>query len=103
MLYIFRAGGETPWLLRERGTSYAGLGAGLVASSAQNFLSTIAWLRERAPSALYDERLLNPRNAVLRLTRSGSASASTLSTSSAGGVDLLAHLIALWSARSRSL
>ena len=102
VLYIFRAGGETPWLLRERGTSYAGLGAGLVASSTQNFLTTIARLRERAPAALYDERLLNPRNAVLRLTRSGSAGASTLSTSSAGGVDLLAHLIAMWSARSRA-
>ena len=102
VLYVFRAGGETPWLLRERGTSYAGLGAGLVASSTQNFLTTIARLRERAPTALYDERLLNPRNAVMRLTRSGSASASTLSTSSAGGVDLLAHLIAMWNARSRT-
>ncbi len=103
VLYLFRAGGETPWLLRERGTSYAGLGAGLSASSMQNFLTTVARLRERAPTALYDERLLNPRNAVQRLTRSGSASASTLQTSSAGGVDLLAHLIALWSARSRRI
>jgi hypothetical protein len=103
VLYVFRSGGETPWLLRERGTSYAGLGAGLAASSMQNFLTTVARLRERAPTALYDERLLNPRNAVQRLTRSGSASASTLSISSAGGVDLLAHLIALWNARSRRL
>ena len=102
VLYVFRAGGETPWLLRERGTSYAGLGPRLVASSTQNFLTTIACLRERAPTAFYDERLLNPRNAATRLARSGSASASTLSTSSAGGVDLLAHLIALWSVRSRA-
>jgi hypothetical protein len=102
VLYIFRANGETPWLLRERGTSYAGLGARLAASSTQNFLTTIAYLREKAPTAFYDERLLNPRNAATRLSRSGTASASTLQSSSAGGVDLLAHLIAAWSARVRA-
>jgi len=101
VLYIFRANRETPWLLRERGTSYAGLGPRLAASSTQNFLTTIAYLREKAPTALYDERLLNPRNATTRLSRSGSASASTLQSSSAGGVDLIAHLIASWSARGR--
>lgn len=103
VLYLFRAGGETPWLLRERGTSYAGLGPGLAASSAQNFLTTIARLRERASAAVYDERLLNPRNAMTRLARSGTASASTLSSTSAGGVDVLAHLLALWIARGRSI
>lgn len=102
VLYVYRGGGATPWLLRERGTSYAGLGARLSASSTQNFLTTIACLREKAPAALYDERLLNPRNASTRLSRSGTASASTLQTSSAGGVDLLAHLIALWNAKGRS-
>jgi hypothetical protein len=103
VLYVFRAEGETPWLLRERGTSYAGLGPALTVSSAQNFLATIAHLRARAPAAVYDERLLNPRGAMNRLTRSGTASASTLSTSSAGGVDLLAHLLALSIARARSI
>jgi hypothetical protein len=103
VLYVFRAGGATPWLLRERGTSYAGLGQRLSASSTQNFLTTIAYLREQAPTALYDERLLNPRNASTRLTRSGTATASTLQISSASGVDLLAHLIAMWSARGRSI
>ena len=102
VLYVFRGEGETPWLLRERGTSYAGLGPALTVSSAQNFLATIAQLRARAPDAVYDERLLNPRGATNRLSRSGTASASTLSTSSASGVDLLAHVIALSIARRRS-
>ncbi len=101
VLYVFRAEGETPWLLRERGTSYAGLGAALTVSSAQNFLATIAQLRARAPGAVYDERLLNPRGATSRLTRSGTATASTLSVSSAGGVDLLAHLLALGISRRK--
>ena len=102
VLYVFRGEGETPWLLRERGTSYAGLGAALTVSSAQNFLATIAHLRKRAPAAVYDERLLNPRGASNRLTRSGTAKASTLSTSSASGVDTLAHLLALSIARAHS-
>jgi hypothetical protein len=103
VLYIFRGDGETPWLLRERGTSYAGLGAALTVSSAQNFLATIAHLRKQAPSAVYDERLLNPRGASNRLTRSGTASASTLSVSSASGVDLLAHLLATSLVRRQSI
>lgn len=102
VLYIFRAEGDTPWLLRERGTSYAGLGPALTVSSAQNFLATIAALRARAPDAVYDERLLNPRGATNRLSRSGTSTASTLSTSSAGGVDLLAHLLSLSIVRRRA-
>jgi hypothetical protein len=94
VLYIFRGDGETPWLLRERGTSYAGLGPALTVSSAQNFLATIAHLRKHAVDAVYDERLLNPRGATNRLTRSGTSTASTTSVSSASGVDLLAHLLA---------
>jgi len=94
--YLFRAGGDTPWLLRERGTQYAGLGAEVGPSSAQNFVTTMARLRKLAPGAVYDERLMNPRNAPSRLTRSGSGSGETVGVSSASGVDLVAHLMALW-------
>ena len=59
----FAPAGDTPWLLRERGTHYAGLGPEAGPSSAQNFVATMARLRKLAPGAVYDERLMNARNA----------------------------------------
>ncbi len=94
--YLFRRSGETPWILRERGTQYAGLGAALGPSSAQNFVATMARLRELAPGAVYDERLMSPRNAPSRPIRSGAGSAEKVGVSSVDGVDLIAHLMALW-------
>jgi hypothetical protein len=94
--YLFRAGGDTPWLLRERGTHYAGLGAEVGPSSALNFVATMARLRKLSPGAVYDDRLMNPRNAPSRPIRTGSSSAETVGVSSASGVDLVAHLMALW-------
>jgi hypothetical protein len=79
-LYLFRATAATPWILWERGTQYTTLGKQLAPSSMQNFTTTIAVLRERAPQAVYDERLVNARTA-------------------SSGVDLLAHLLALSIAR----
>jgi hypothetical protein len=96
LCYLFRAGGDTPWLLRERGTHYAGLGAEVGPSSAQNFIATMARLRKLAPGAVYDERLMNPRNAPSRPIRTGSGSSEIVGVSSASGVDLIAHLLALW-------
>lgn len=81
VLYVFSAGGSPPWILRERGTDYRGLGADLRPTSLENFQTTIRRLRERAPHAAYDERLMSGR------TISGVA----------GGVeaaDILAHLLA---------
>jgi hypothetical protein len=96
VLYVFRAGGETPWILRERGAQYTGLGAEIQPSSAQNFLTTIARLRKAAPGAVYDERLMSPRNAPIRASRAGTRSNESHVQSSGGGVDLLAHLLARW-------
>ncbi len=97
VLYVFRAGGDTPWILRERGTQYTGLGAELGPSSAQNFLTTLARLRARAPRAHYDERLMTPRSAPIRASRTGAGSSQESQIlSSGGGVDLLAHLLAQW-------
>jgi hypothetical protein len=95
LLYIFRTSGEGPWLLRERGTQYAGLGKDAGPSSTQNFLAFIARLRKMAPGAAYDERLMNPRNAPNRVVRSGGGPES-FAVSSASGVDLMAHLLAQW-------
>ena len=102
VLYVFRAGGETPWLLRERGTHYTGLGPKLSPSSAQNFMTMIATLRAAAPGATYDERLLNARSAPTRAARATSVGSESLSVSSASGVDLLAHLMAKWIAARRA-
>jgi hypothetical protein len=90
VLYLFRRSGAPPWLLRERGTRYGGLGKDLGPTSFANFQTTIKKLRERAPGAAYDERLMNGR--PIRGVTVG-----------ADATDLLAHLLAthLMSVRSR--
>jgi hypothetical protein len=88
VLYLFTRSGETPWILREHGARYAGLGAELSPTSLENFKTTLAGLRRRAPSALYDERLMAAR--AIRGIADGAAA-----------TDLLAHLI-VSDARSRS-
>jgi hypothetical protein len=103
VLYVFRASGEKPWLLRERGVQYAGLGAALGPSSLQNFTTFIALLRKKAPGAVYDERLMNARSAPSRMTHSGGRGSESTAVSSASGVDLMAHLLAQWfTGRSRA-
>ena len=94
VLYVFRTSGETPWILRERGTNYTGLGPQLGPASAQNFMTTLSRLRAAAPEAAYDERLLNTRSAPTRAARSASPGTESLSVASASGVDLLAHVMA---------
>jgi hypothetical protein len=81
VLYLFRRSGESPWLLRERSTHYGGLGADLRPTSLENFSTTIRRLRERAPGAAYDERLLTSR--PIRGVADG-----------IDATDILAHLLA---------
>jgi hypothetical protein len=80
VLYLFPKSGRTPWLLRERTARYAGLGPELAPSSWENFRTTRERLRERAPGARYDERLL-----ALRSVRG--------IPDGVEATDLLAHLI----------
>lgn len=84
--YLFRRGSAHPFLLRERSASYATLGAAMARSSFENFTKTIARLRELAPHAAYDDRLMNSR--PIRGMGDGS-----------DAVDILAHLIAQHSGR----
>jgi hypothetical protein len=98
VLYVFRRSGATPWLLHERGTTWAGLGLPLAPSEGENYRAAVAALRERAPGAAYDERLLT-RKAAERASLSGSGGNTTVKSSSQAGVDLLAHLLAMWIAR----
>jgi hypothetical protein len=61
VLYIFSGSGAPPWILRERTARYTGLGADLRPTSLENFATTIRRLRELAPQAYYDERLMGGR------------------------------------------
>jgi hypothetical protein len=81
VLYLFRRSGEAPWILRERGALYTGLGGETAPTAFENFQTTIRRLRERAPGAAYDERLMTAR--TVRGVADGSDAA-----------DLLAYLIA---------
>ncbi|MGE5184809.1 MAG: hypothetical protein ACM31C_22210 [Acidobacteriota bacterium] len=58
VLYVFRADGGTPWLLREHATHYGGLGAALAPTATQNFALAVAQLRARAPHAAFDDTLV---------------------------------------------
>ena len=98
VLYVFRRSGEPPWLLRERGTGWAGLGLPLAPSESENYRLAVAALRERAPGATFDDRLMT-RKAAERSSLSGGGGNTTVKTSSQAGVDLLAHLLALRIAR----
>jgi hypothetical protein len=99
VVYFFRQGG-VPLLFALSRTRYEGLGADLRPSQIENFGTLIRLLRERGAGAPYDERLLAPRPAIERV-RAGSGGGLS-SVSSADGMDLLAHVIALSMARTGS-
>ena len=82
VLYLFRRSSQKPWLLHERQVRYTGLGTELRPTSLENFMLMIRNLRERASSAVYDERLMNSR--PMRGVADG-----------VEATDLFAHLLAL--------
>jgi hypothetical protein len=98
VLYVFRRSGARPWILREHGTGWGALGLPLAPSESENYRGALAALRQRAPGATFDDRLMT-RKATERSALSGSGGSTTVKTSSESGVDLLAHLLALWIAR----
>ncbi len=100
VLYVFRRDGGAPWLLREAKTSYEGLGAARGLTAPANFATTVRLLRERASHAAYDERLVQARRAPERSAMHGTGAHSTVTSSSASGVDVLAHLLAIALARA---
>ena len=91
VLYVFRRSGA-PLLLQQSRVRYESLGSELRPVQLENFAILVRTLRERAPHAPYDERLLLPRPGTERV-RAGVNGA--VSTSSADGVDLLAHVVAM--------
>jgi hypothetical protein len=100
VLYLFRRSGAPPWILREGGVGdWSGHGQPLAASRLENFRLTVGALRARAPGATYDERLVT-RKVQERASLAVGAGSKSVTTSSDATVDLLAHLLALWIARS---
>jgi hypothetical protein len=102
VLYVFRRSAADPVLLRQNTLRYSGLGSAVGHSSMENFSLLIRTLRERAPQALYDNRLLQRRRqpTMDTLRKGGSntkanLSIESISNSNANEVDLAAYLVAL--------
>lgn len=91
VLYAFRHEGA-PLLFVQSRVRYEALAGALRPSQLENFGVLVRVLRERAPRAAYDERLLaaRPQNDRVRAGPNGAVSSST-----SDGVDLLAHLVAM--------
>lgn len=95
VLYLFRRSGQTPWLLQESQTQYQGLGARLQPTTTANFQATLQLLREKAPGAVYDERLMKVRKMVEQAVRGTAGGNLQVTSSTASSTDLYAHLMAL--------
>jgi hypothetical protein len=95
VVYVFRRSGA-PCLLREGGADYSGLGEAVLPTRIQNFATTLRLLREHAPRVPYDERLVS----VKRLPElPGDLGAPRAFDRETGGMDLLAHVLAMWLSR----
>jgi hypothetical protein len=91
VLYVFRVDGP-PWLLRSTAMRYDGLATAMRRSKAENFGVLVGTLRELAPAAAFDTRLLAARAWPSTLV---TATRQQLSTSTSSTVDLLAHIVAM--------
>lgn len=97
VLYIFTSGTSGgPLLVPQMRVKYEGLGSHLRPLQLENFTTLLRLLREQVPTVPYDERLLQPRPAQDRVR---TLSRDHTKTTSAEGVDLLAHLVAMAIAR----
>lgn len=70
VLYMFRASGDTPWILREQGTNFRGLGSAQQTTANVNFGVACEQFKARATNARYDDSLLRrPRSTRSICTR----------------------------------
>ncbi len=58
VLFVFRKSGGGACVVRDSHTSFEGLATRMAPSVAENFVRLIAELRERAPDAVFDDRLI---------------------------------------------
>jgi hypothetical protein len=93
VLYVMHQSGTGHVILRESRLRYTGLGARIGRSSSENFATTIALLREGAPQARFDDRLLRHRRAAGSIAVAGTSSSRTVTTSNDADADLGAHIL----------
>jgi len=91
--YVMSASGTGHLLLCESRLRYTGLGARIGRSSTENFTTTLAVLREYAPRAPFDDRLLRQKRSGGSLSIGGTVASRTVTASNDGEVDLAAHLL----------
>lgn len=96
VLYVFRRTAQ-PLLLGAQRAKYTGLGEELRPTQLANFERTIELLRSHAPFAPYDARLVTLRTPQSHLSVSARGQETV---SSAGVVDVLAHVVAMALSRS---
>ena len=95
VLYVMSKRGSGHLLLRETQLRYASLGERLGKSSAENFTTLLAVLRERAPHAHFDDRLLRYRRGGGNLRVSGTTAQRTVTVSNDTDLDLAAQLLCI--------
>lgn len=104
VLYVYLGGGQRPWLLRESGTRYHGLGDRLAPTERANFLTMVQLLRAGAPQAVYDESLVGRKipERLARVAVQGVGTSSTrVESSNDAAMDLLCHFVAMWHVKQR--
>jgi hypothetical protein len=67
VLYLFRRSGQPPWLLAQHRAQFFALGDRVAATAAPNFIATVTALRERAPLAYFDDRLIARKTTIAEL------------------------------------
>ncbi len=90
VLYVFRAD-AAPWLLASTQLRYDGLAQDMKISKMENFEVLVRTLRELAPWAAFDARLLSVR----ANTTVVAAGPKHLAMSSSASFDVLAHIVAM--------
>jgi hypothetical protein len=90
VLYLFPVDAK-PWLLLSTQLRYDGLGAEMKIAQTENFEVLMRLLRELAPAAMFDNRLLAVRASTNMVVSSGT---KHLTASSSGTMDILAHVLA---------
>lgn len=95
VLYLIRLSGQAPILLRQHSIRLSGLSGPTPPTSVEAFHTLVAQLRQRAPDALYDNRLLVSKRKATIAGHVANSTTTTTSLSNASENDLAAHLIAL--------
>lgn len=95
VLYLIRRSGQDPILVRQHSIRLSGLFGPTPPTSVEGFQTLVAQLRQRAPDALYDNRLLVSKRKATIAGYAVNATTTTTSLSNASENDMAAHLIAL--------